>query len=413
MTATLFTDPIIRSALDLDVYKINMMYAARKLYPTAKVRYELVVRSDEDLSALKDQVESEIHKLAQCQFSRQDTAYLAQKAPYLAADFLTYLEQFRFKPHQQVIVTTTTNQLRVSISGIWHETILYETMVMSIISEVRNRARWSTIPYQQFTDVLRKKISQLKSELQRRNITNFQFSEMGSRRRFSAQVHHEVVDFLHQHTPELMTGTSNYHLAKKLNLTPIGTVAHEWFMAHQQLVDPALSQRVALDKWHQVFDGQLGIALTDTIGIDAFLKDFTFERAVSYAGVRHDSGNPFDWGDKMLAHYQSLGIDEKSKLLIFTDGLNFERALEICEYFAGRAKISFGIGTFLANDMGAWSNQNGSYQPLSMVIKMAECNGGAVAKISDEPEKAMCEDPVFLDQLKQSFSLEPQLNKVS
>jgi len=413
MTAKLFYDNIIQSALDLDVYKINMMHAARKFYPNAQVRYELIVRSEEDLSSLKDDVEKEIGKLAQLQFSSQEVAYLETQATYLEPEFLDYLNGFRFKPEQQVSVTTQEGQLRVSISGIWHQTILYETLVMSIISEVRNRTRWSNIPYSQFASVLEDKVAQLKLELERRDITNFQFSEMGSRRRFSAKVQHDMVDHLRQHAPNLMSGTSNYHLAKQFGLTPIGTVAHEWFMAHQQLVEPAQSQKVALDRWHQAFSGKLGIALTDTIGIDAFLKDFTFERANAYAGVRHDSGSPFDWGDKIIAHYQLLGIDPKSKVLIFTDGLNFDRALEICEYFADRATISFGIGTFLANDMGNWSDENSRYQPLSMVVKMTECNGAAVAKISDEPEKAMCEDPIFLADLKQSFGLESKYDKAS
>ena len=417
MTPSLFSNRIIQSALDLDVYKINMMYAARKLYPTTQVRYELIVRSNENLSDLKAAVEKEIRGLADVRFSKQERQYLARQAPYLDKAFIEYLADFRFDPHTQVKVDSVTDkgnqQLRVSIRGIWHETILYETIVMSIISEIRNRQRWANIPYNQFTNTLEEKLSWLRAELKRRGITNFQFSEMGSRRRFSAQVQRYVVDYLSQHAADLMSGTSNYHLAKQFALTPIGTVAHEWFMAHQQLVDAAESQRVALDRWHTSFNGKLGIALTDTIGIDAFINDFSMERANAYAGVRHDSGSPFEWGDKMIAHYESLGIDPKSKILIFTDGLNFERALEICDYFKGRANVSFGIGTFLANDMGVWRDNGVDYQPLSMVVKLTECNGRAVAKISDEPEKAMCEDSAFLNQLKQDFGLIPPFDRAS
>lgn len=145
MTAKLFNDNIIQSALDLDVYKINMMHAARKFYPATQVRYELIVRSNEDLSGLKDDVKNEIGKLAQLTFSQEEIAYLEAKAPYLDPDFLTYLSEFEFRPLQQVRVTTRDGQLRVSISGLWHETILYETLVMSIISEVRNRTRWQVV----------------------------------------------------------------------------------------------------------------------------------------------------------------------------------------------------------------------------------------------------------------------------
>jgi len=405
MSASLFNDRIIQSALDLDVYKINMMFAAFKHYPQTSVRYELIVRSNEDLSNLTEHVEEEINALSGCHFTSDDIAYLTQKAPYLSQDFLSYLTEFAFYPQQQVTVSQTDGQLTVSIKGIWHETILYETLVMSIISEVRNRQRWNDIPPQQFENVLAEKVNQLHSEIEKRGIHHFQFSEMGSRRRFSSQVQRGVLDYLSTNVPHLLTGTSNYHLAKEFDLTPIGTVAHEWFMAHQVLAEPAESQQVALDKWQSTFSGKLGIALTDTIGIDAFLKDFNVERATAYAGVRHDSGSPFEWGDKIIAHYQSLGIDPLSKQLIFTDSLNFERALDICEYFAGRANVSFGIGTFLANDMGDWQSESEHYQPLSMVVKMAECNGLPVAKISDEPEKAMCESEEFLATLKASFAL--------
>ncbi|MCF4174278.1 nicotinate phosphoribosyltransferase [Vibrio sp. McD22-P3] len=406
MSGSLFNDRIIQSALDLDVYKINMMFAAFTHYPQTRVRYELIVRSNEDLSDLQPLIEKEINALSGCRFTTEDIAYLTTQAPYLNDNFLTYLSDFAFAPKHQVKVSKTDEQLSVSITGIWHETILYETLVMSIISELRSRQRWNAIPYSQFTTTLEQKVDAIKSELKKRSIENFQFSEMGSRRRFSAPVQREVVNYFQQHAPALMSGTSNYQLAKDLDLTPIGTVAHEWFMAHQALVEPEKSQQVALDLWQSTFNGKLGIALTDTIGIDAFLKDFNVERANDYAGVRHDSGNPFEWGDKMIAHYQSLGIDPMSKILIFTDGLNFSDALDICEYFAGRANISFGIGTFLANDMGKWQQDSVQYQPLSIVVKMAECNGRPVAKISDEPEKAMCEDEEFLAELKKSFGVQ-------
>ncbi|RTZ15542.1 nicotinate phosphoribosyltransferase [Vibrio aquaticus] len=405
MSASLFSDRIIQSALDLDVYKINMMFAAFTHYPQTTVRYELIVRSNEDISLLKEQVEAEINQLAHLNFTQDDVEYLTTCSPYLSESFLCYLKGFQFAPETQVTVSVKGHQLSISISGIWHETILYETLAMSIISEVRSRQRWDNIPTKHFKQVLENKVENLCKELERRKINNFQFSEMGSRRRFSAKVQQETLSYLNQEVPHLLTGTSNYHLAKQTSLTPIGTVAHEWFMAHQALCEPALSQQIALDKWLSTFDGQLGIALTDTIGIDAFLRDFTTQRANAYSGVRHDSGDPLIWGDKMIAHYEALGIDPMSKALIFTDGLDFERAMSICEYFDGRANVSFGIGTFLANDMGDWEYNNQHYQPLSMVVKLAECNGQAVAKISDEPEKAMCEDENFLARLKQDYGL--------
>ena len=409
MTTNLFSSRIIQSALDFDVYKVNMMSAVAALYPDALVSYKFIVRSEEDLSELLPVVEAEILKLQDLRFTDDEIKYMKSVAPYLKPEFVDALRHFRFNPQNDVSLHNKTmpdgsSQLRITISGLWKETILYETIIMSIVSEVRSRLRWSDIPLQQFQTVLQDKVSYLKSELKRRNISSFKFSDMSTRRRFSFQAQRTMLEYLCQELPDCLTGTSNYHLAREMDLTPIGTVAHEWFMGHQALVNVRDSQKIALQRWQEMFNGALGIALTDTIGIDAFLKDFDQELSNAYFGVRHDSGCPFAWGEKMIEHYRSLNIDPMTKTLVFTDGLNFEQALDICEHFQGRVQVSFGIGTFLANDMGDYINDKGTaYKPLSMVIKMVSCNDSPVAKISDEPEKAMCEDIFFLMNLKRRF----------
>ncbi|WP_417878033.1 nicotinate phosphoribosyltransferase [Vibrio sp.] len=409
MTTNLFSSRIIQSALDFDVYKVNMMSAVAALYPDALVSYKFIVRSEEDLSGLLPVVEAEILKLQDLRFTDDEIKYMKSVAPYLKPEFVDALRHFRFNPQNDVSLHNKTmpdgsSQLRITISGLWKETILYETIIMSIVSEVRSRLRWSDIPLQQFQTVLQDKVSYLKSELKRRNISSFKFSDMSTRRRFSFQAQRTMLEYLCQELPDCLTGTSNYHLAREMDLTPIGTVAHEWFMGHQALVNVRDSQKIALQRWQEMFNGALGIALTDTIGIDAFLKDFDEELSNAYFGVRHDSGCPYAWGEKMIEHYRSLNIDPMTKTLVFTDGLNFEQALDICEHFQGRVQVSFGIGTFLANDMGDYINDKGAaYKPLSMVIKMVSCNDSPVAKISDEPEKAMCEDIFFLMNLKRRF----------
>jgi nicotinate phosphoribosyltransferase len=409
MTTNLFSSRIIQSALDFDVYKVNMMSAVAALYPDAMVSYKFIVRSEEDLSDLLPEVEAEILKLQDLRFTDDEIKYMKSVAPYLKPEFVDALRHFRFNPQNDVSLHNKTmpdgsSQLRITITGLWKETILYETIIMSIVSEVRSRLRWSDIPLQQFQTVLQDKVSYLKSELKRRNISSFKFSDMSTRRRFSFQAQRIMLEYLCQELPDCLTGTSNYHLAREMDLTPIGTVAHEWFMGHQALVNVRDSQKIALQRWQEMFNGALGIALTDTIGIDAFLKDFDEELSNAYFGVRHDSGCPFAWGEKMIQHYESLNIDPMTKTLVFTDGLNFEQALDICEHFQGRVQVSFGIGTFLANDMGDYINDKGTaYKPLSMVIKMVSCNDSPVAKISDEPEKAMCEDIFFLMNLKRRF----------
>ncbi|MFL1020566.1 nicotinate phosphoribosyltransferase [Vibrio parahaemolyticus] len=417
MTTTLFSSRIIQSALDFDVYKVNMMSAVAALYPDAMVSYKLIVRSEEDLSELLPEVKAEVLKLQDVRFTEDEIAYMKRVAPYLKPEFVEALRHFRFNPQSDVSFHNKTmsdgsSQLRITINGLWKETILYETIIMSIVSEVRSRQRWSDIPFEQFQTVLEDKVRYLKAELERRNITNFKFADMSTRRRFSFQAQRTMLEYLSKELPQCLTGTSNYHLARELDLTPIGTVAHEWFMGHQALVNVRDSQKIALQRWQKMFNGALGIALTDTIGIDAFLKDFDEELSHAYVGVRHDSGCPFTWGEKMIAHYESLGIDPMTKTLVFTDGLNFEQALDICEHFQGRVQVSFGIGTSLANDMGNYVNDQGeAYQPLSIVIKMVTCNGSPVAKISDEPEKAMCEDIFFLMNLKRRFEQPLDLNE--
>ncbi|HHI4968488.1 TPA: nicotinate phosphoribosyltransferase [Vibrio parahaemolyticus] len=417
MTTTLFSSRIIQSALDFDVYKVNMMSAVAALYPDAMVSYKFIVRSEEDLSELLPEVKAEVLKLQDVRFTEDEIAYMKRVAPYLKPEFVEALRHFRFNPQSDVSFHNKTmsdgsSQLRITINGLWKETILYETIIMSIVSEVRSRQRWSDIPFEQFQTVLEDKVRYLKAELERRNITNFKFADMSTRRRFSFQAQRTMLEYLNKELPQCLTGTSNYHLARELDLTPIGTVAHEWFMGHQALVNVRDSQKIALQRWQKMFNGALGIALTDTIGIDAFLKDFDEELSNAYVGVRHDSGCPFTWGEKMIAHYESLGIDPMRKTLVFTDGLNFEQALDICEHFQGRVQVSFGIGTSLANDMGNYVNDQGeAYQPLSIVIKMVTCNGSPVAKISDEPEKAMCEDIFFLMNLKRRFEQPLDLNE--
>ncbi|EPI5805630.1 nicotinate phosphoribosyltransferase [Vibrio parahaemolyticus] len=417
MTTTLFSSRIIQSALDFDVYKVNMMSAVAALYPDAMVSYKFIVRSEEDLSELLPEVKAEVLKLQDVRFTEDEIAYMKRVAPYLKPEFVEALRHFRFNPQSDVSFHNKTmsdgsSQLRITINGLWKETILYETIIMSIVSEVRSRQRWSDIPFEQFQTVLEDKVRYLKAELERRNITNFKFADMSTRRRFSFQAQRTMLEYLSKELPQCLTGTSNYHLARELDLTPIGTVAHEWFMGHQALVNVRDSQKIALQRWQKMFNGALGIALTDTIGIDAFLKDFDEELSNAYVGVRHDSGCPFTWGEKMIAHYESLGIDPMTKTLVFTDGLNFEQALDICEHFQGRVQVSFGIGTSLANDMGNYVNDQGEvYQPLSIVIKMVTCNGSPVAKISDEPEKAMCEDIFFLMNLKRRFEQPLDLNE--
>lgn len=411
----LFKDRAIRSFLDTDLYKLTMQQAVFSKYPDTQVRYEFVVRSDESLEEDFSSIRNEINALSKLTLSDSDARKL-QSLPFFSQAYIAALRDFRFSPEQDVKMSIVPDkngkkQLKISVVGSWFKTILYEVMVLAIVSEVRNRRLWGDVNLEIFRKNLFEKVEYLKSEIKRRNITNFQLAEMGTRRRFSSVAQAYTVQYLSRAIPEHFVGSSNVMLAFENNIKPIGTVAHEYFMGHQAFTNVKLSQKLALDVWDDVFRGRLGVALTDTISSDAFLEDFDFKFANSFSGVRHDSGCPFTWGDKFIAHYEKEGIDPMTKTLVFTDGLNFDKCLDLCEYFAGRINVSFGIGTFLTADFGELVRECGSvYKALSIVMKLVECNGQPVAKISDEPEKAICESEIYLANLRERFGL-PQLEK--
>ncbi|MBK5647343.1 MAG: nicotinate phosphoribosyltransferase, partial [Acinetobacter sp.] len=226
----------------------------------------------------------------------------------------------------------------------------------------------------------------------------FLVSDFGTRRRYSLAWQKHVIEVFNQAAPHIFRGTSNVLIAKQLGLTPIGTMAHEFLQAFQAL-DVRLRnfQKSALETWVQEYRGDLGIALTDVVGMDAFLRDFDLYFAKLFDGLRHDSGDPYEWGDKAYAHYKKLKIDSKTKMLTFSDGLNLEKAWDLHNYFKDRFQVSFGIGTNLTNDMGQ--------TPLNIVLKLVECNGQSVAKISDSPGKTMTDNDTFLAYLRQVFEI--------
>jgi nicotinate phosphoribosyltransferase len=231
-------------------------------------------------------------------------------------------------------------------------------------------------------------------------LADFRIAEYGTRRRFSRQWHEEVVVTMKAQMGTHFAGTSNVLLAMKHEVTPLGTMAHEYLQACQAL-GPRLrdSQVYALEVWAKEYRGDLGIALSDVYGMDAFLRDFDMYFCKLFDGARHDSGDPFVWGERLLAHYAANRTDPRTKTLVFSDGLTVPRAIELAKRFAGRCKVSFGIGTNLTNDLG--------HEPLQIVMKMVRCNGQPVAKVTDAPEKTMCDDKAYLAYLRQVFQLPP------
>ncbi len=397
MGVSAFTNRIIQSLMDTDYYKLTMMQAVLHHYPNAEVEWAFRSRSEEDLSPYLDAIREQMEALAELRFEPAELAFL-ENIPYMQPDFIRFLGLFRFDP-RYVRVELEAGELVVYLRGPWLHVILFEVPLLAIISEVRNRVRYPHVTLEQAEARLDEKLEWLRAEASEQELAGFNLADFGTRRRFSFAVQARVVERLKTSFPGNFVGTSNLYLAHKLKLKPMGTMAHEWIMAHQQL-GPRLidSQSAALDCWAREYRGALGIAITDCITMDAFTADFDLYLAKLFDGLRHDSGDPIEWAEKAIAHYRRLGIDPMTRQLVFSDGLDFPKALGIYRALAGRSNTSYGIGTQLTCDIPG-------VEPTNMVIKMTSCNGQPVAKISDSPGKTMCRDEAFVAYLKHVFSV--------
>ncbi|MFZ5937264.1 nicotinate phosphoribosyltransferase [Pseudomonas putida] len=398
MSESVFGPRIIQNLLDTDFYKITMMQAVLHNYPNAEVEWEFRCRNNEDLSPYLAEIRYQIEQLSEVTVTHDQLAYL-EKIPFLKPDFIRFLSLFRFNLRYVQVGLDAAGQLAIRVRGPWLHVILYEIPLLAIISEVRNRYRYRDVVIEQVGERLYQKMDWLKAEASADELAGFQLADFGTRRRFSYRVQEEVVYLLKHDFPGRFVGTSNVHLARELELKPLGTMAHEWFMAHQQL-GPRLvdSQAAALEGWVREYRGLLGIALTDCITMDAFLGDFDLYFAKLFDGLRHDSGDPLVWAEKAIAHYERLGIDPKGKTLIFSDGLDFAKALGLYRALHKRINVSFGIGTRLTCDIPG-------VEPMNIVIKMTDCNGAPVAKISDSPGKTQCRDENFVAYMKHVFKV--------
>ncbi|MGP9807093.1 nicotinate phosphoribosyltransferase [Halomonas sp. AOP12-C2-37] len=398
MTATYRDGPIITSLLDTDWYKITMMQGVHHKYPNASVTWEFRCRNSEDLAPYLSEIRDQIDQLGTLKLSVEESAYLST-INYLTPDFIRFLELFRFRP-EYVDVFMEDQELCIVIDGPWSHSILFEIVLLAIISEVRNRVLYPDITIEQAVNQLRYKLDTLRENYTSEQLAGLNLADFGTRRRLSQPVQEAIITVLSQEFPGNFVGTSNVDIARRHGLAPMGTMAHEWVMAHQQLGSRLVdSQRAALEAWVQEYRGHLGIALTDTITLDAFLRDFDLYFAKLFDGLRHDSGDPLHFAEKCIQHYKTLGIDPRSKTLIFSDSLTFDKAMALKTTLEGRIKTSFGIGTTLTCDVPG-------LKPMNMVIKMVACNGQPVAKISDEPGKTSSRDQGFVKYLKRVFQVE-------
>lgn len=383
---------IITSLLDTDLYKFTMQQTVLHQFPHAnEVEYHFKCRTPNiNLADHIIEINNEIDQLCTLSFQEEELKYLSSLR-FMKPDYIAFLKIFKLQREYINVVELNNGEIDVLIKGPWLHTILFEIYVLSIINEIYFRHLTTDLQksYEIGTINLFNKIELIKNKI------NFYFSDFGTRRRYSKEWHEFVIKTLKERCPQF-TGTSNVYFAMKYNLVPIGTMAHEYLQACQAL-GPRLrdSQKFALEKWVQEYRGDLGIALTDVIGIDAFLKDFDLYFCKLFDGVRHDSGDPFEWGDKILEHYSKMKINPKTKNFVFSDGLTFNKAIDLNHYFKDKVNTFFGIGTNLTNDVG--------YEPLNIVLKITKCNGQDVAKLSDSPGKTMCMNTTYIDYLKSIF----------
>ncbi|WP_392560940.1 nicotinate phosphoribosyltransferase [Orbus sturtevantii] len=393
--------PILTSLLDTDAYKLHMQQAVFHHYPDVMVVAEFRCRNQEQLGQYIDEIKYQINLMQSLQLTDDEFSYL-QSLPYFKTDYLIWLKNWHYNS-RLVTITNQEGQLYIRIEGKWVDVILWEVPLLAVISEVVHRARTPNIGVNEAILHLKNKLVRFAENSKSHDMSQFNLMDFGTRRRYSFAVQKAVVSYLKDNFPNF-NSTSNYLLAYQFGLKPVGTQAHEWFQAHQRLVkNLADCQNKALQVWLDEYPNDLDIALTDCITMDAFLNDFDLALASKYQGLRHDSGDPIEWGEKALAHYQNLGVDPKTKLLVFSDSLNFDRAIKIYCHFYNRVRLSFGMGGHLACDIPTTAVSN--TKSLNIVIKLVECNGQSVAKLSDSPGKTISQDIVFIEELKRTFNV--------
>ncbi|MBR3056864.1 MAG: nicotinate phosphoribosyltransferase [Clostridiales bacterium] len=387
--------PIITSLLETDMYKFSMGQAIYHQFPAYKTTWTFRCRNTdvkftaEMVQEIKDQI------LAYCElrFTEEELQYL-DNIRWIKGSYIDFLRLWRPRYEDFEITTDAECGLAIETRGTWLNTSMYEIPTLAIVNEVFFRMNYD---YAKLIESFKEKLKEKVGWLESGHFDLSSFSEFGLRRRLSAEAQELAVQELAKaKLPHgKFVGTSNVYLAKKFNLLPVGTMAHEWIMCVGQgnhKHNPAYSNWYALDAWVKEYGVLNGTALTDAITTDCFLKDFQLTYSTLFSGVRHDSGDPVEWGEKMIAHYESLGLDPTQKTLLFSDSLNFEKANALYQHFKGRVKVAFGIGTYIANDT--------CVPPLNIVMKTTMCNGQDVAKISDTPGKGMCKNPEYIDYLQ-------------
>lgn len=386
---------IINSLLENDMYKFSMCQAIYHQFSDYKTTWTFKCRNTDVkfTPEMVKEIKKQIKAYCNLKFTEDELEYL-DNIKWIKGSYIDYLRLWQPRYEDFEITTNAECGLSIEIKGTWLNTSMYEIPTLAIVNEVYFRMAYN---YDELIKSYKEKLNEKVGWLINGKYYLANFSEFGLRRRLSAEAQELAVKTLtNAHLcASKFVGTSNVYLAKKYGITPVGTMAHEWIMCVGQgnhKHNPAYSNWYALDAWVKEYGVLNGIALTDTITTDCFLKDFQLTYATLFNGVRHDSGDPFKFGDKIIKHYKELGIDPKTKTLLFSDSLDFEKADKLFRYLNDRTNVAFGIGTYISNDT--------CVKPLNIVMKVTKCNGQDVAKISDTPGKGMCKNPEYVEYLQ-------------
>lgn len=391
---------IITSLLETDMYKFSMGQTIFHQFSSYKTTWTFKCRNKDVFftPAMVEEIKEQIKAYCGLRFTEEELNYL-ENIKWIKGSYVDFLRLWQPRYEDFTITTDAECGLSIEAAGTWLNTSMYEIPTLAIVNEVFFRMNYD---YDTLYTSFHKRLMDKVQKLTDGTYELGNFSEFGLRRRLSAEAQELAVKTLADAkipAPSKFVGTSNVYLAKKYNLTPVGTMAHEWIMCTGQgnhKHNPAYSNWYALDAWVKEYGVLNGIALTDTITTDCFLRDFQLTYATLFSGVRHDSGDPYEWGEKMLAHYKDLGINPKTKTLLFSDSLNFEKADKLYRYFNEKANVAFGIGTYISN--------NTDVPALNIVMKTTKCNGMDVAKISDTPGKGMCKNADYVDYLNRCIT---------
>ena len=394
--------PIIHSLLDTDLYKFSMIQAYfhqfNKKHPIAQFKFHN--RSVKvNLAKYVDEINNQLDHLCTLRFADDEIEYL-RTIYWLKPDFIDFLKRFQLTREYVSCFVNDNGELEIWAEGPITEVSWFEIYVLSIVQEVYTRDVYPDMDYTEGRKRLMDKIEYAKN---RSKMLNCTITEMGTRRRFNYEWHREAVQTLRDHMPkQVFVGTSNVLFAKELGLKPYGTMAHEYLQLGQA-IGPKLadSQKYMLEAWAQEYRGDLGIALSDVVGFDAFLRDFDKYFAKLFDGARHDSGNPYEWCEKLITHYEYLKIDPLTKSAVFSDSLDFIKSFDLADHFRGRIRTAFGIGTNISNDLGVPALQ----LVMKLVWVLVDGEWHPVAKVSDSAGKGMCEDADFEAYVKKVFRI--------